>query len=179
MPSIFSHAVAAVALGSFLSPQKAQARFWILTAACAMLPDADVVGFIFRVPYGSMFGHRGFTHSLVFALLVGVVVWYTTFRNGTAAAYKIILYFAAVTFTHPILDMFTNGGLGVALFAPFIDTRFFSPWRPIEVSPIGVDFFSRQGVTVFASEVLWVWAPSLLIVVAGFFWKRRMSERVE
>ncbi len=35
-----------------------------------MLPDADVLSFNFGVAYGNVFGHRGFTHSLVFAFVV-------------------------------------------------------------------------------------------------------------
>ncbi|MGI8811616.1 MAG: metal-dependent hydrolase [Pyrinomonadaceae bacterium] len=178
MPTIFSHAAAAVSLGTLFSPSQSKPRFWILTAVCAMLPDADVVGFLFDVPYGSMFGHRGFTHSLVFGLLIGVVVWFSAFRNSQCSRYKIILYFAAITFTHPILDMFTNGGLGVALFEPFTDARFYSPWRPIEASPIGVGFFSQAGVNVIMNELMWIWAPSLLIGAIILFLRRKTTIRI-
>ena len=36
-----------------------------------MLPDADVFGLLVGIPYDSMFGHRGLTHSLLFAAAVG------------------------------------------------------------------------------------------------------------
>jgi inner membrane protein len=39
-----------------------------------MLPDADVLAFKFGVAYGNMFGHRGFTHSLLFAFVVPILV---------------------------------------------------------------------------------------------------------
>ena len=39
-----------------------------------MLPDADVIGFRLGVPYGGMLGHRGLTHSLIFACMVGLAV---------------------------------------------------------------------------------------------------------
>jgi inner membrane protein len=48
--------------------------FWLLSAGLAMLPDADVIAFYFGIPYGSRFGHRGFTHSLFCAALVGMLV---------------------------------------------------------------------------------------------------------
>ena len=45
---------------------------------------------------------------------------------------------------------------GVAFFAPFNNTRFFFPWRPIEVSPIGLSFFSTRGMAVLLSELIWI-----------------------
>jgi inner membrane protein len=62
----------------------------------------------------------------------------------------------------------TNGGLGVAFFAPFQNDRYFFPWRPIQVSPIGVaSFFSEWGLRVVRSELQWVWLPSAIINVIG------------
>jgi inner membrane protein len=49
-------------------------RLWVLGTACAIVPDADVIGFHFGVHYQDFRGHRGFTHSLVFAALLAVLV---------------------------------------------------------------------------------------------------------
>jgi inner membrane protein len=63
--------------------------------------------------------------------------------------------------------MLTNGGLGVALFAPFSNERYFWPWRPIEVSPIGLEaFLSPWGVRVLVSEAKWVWLPAATVIAA-------------
>jgi inner membrane protein len=165
MPTIFSHAIFASAIGKAYAAETQRLRFWVLTGTCAMLPDADAIGFAFGVRYGSMWGHRGFTHSIVFALLVGLVVGMLAFGKSPTAKdrFKFVLYFALVTLSHPLLDALTNGGLGVALFAPFSAERYFFPWRPIEVSPIGMGFFSERGLEVIASEVIWIWLPALLI----------------
>ena len=72
-------------------------------------------------------------------------------------------YFFVVTASHGILDAMTDGGLGVAFFAPFDDTRYFFPFRPIKVSPIGLSFFSDRGLDVIGSELLWVWIPGIVI----------------
>src|SRR5690348_7405010 len=40
----------------------------------SMLPDADVIGFSLGVAYDAPWGHRGATHSFVFAAIVGAVV---------------------------------------------------------------------------------------------------------
>ena len=75
MPSVFSHAIVAVAAGHLRTAFRSlPARFWILSALCAMVPDADVVAFVFRVPYGSMLGHRGLSHSLLAAAVFGPLV---------------------------------------------------------------------------------------------------------
>lgn len=57
----------------------------------------------------------------------------------------------------------TDGGLGVAFFAPFDDTRYFFPFRPIKVSPIGLSFFSARGLDVMWSEFLSVCIPAAII----------------
>jgi inner membrane protein len=80
---------------------------------------------------------------------------------------QLVLYFTLVILSHPLLDALTNGGRGVALLAPFSNERYFFPWRPIEVSPIGMRFFSERGLSVIASEAVWVWLPALLIYAAA------------
>ena len=81
MPTIFTHAVAAVALGKVYAREKMPARFWLLSVLCAVLPDADVISFSYGLRSGSMFGHRGFSHSLTFALLLALVVATLAFRK--------------------------------------------------------------------------------------------------
>lgn len=177
MPTIFSHAVAAVALGKIYSGEKKMpARFWLLSVLCAVLPDADVIAFRFGLRSGSMFGHRGFSHSLAFALLVALIVVLLAFRKTPAFSKKwwaLFLYFFAVTASHGLLDALTDGGSGVAFFAPFDATRHFFPWRPIEVSPISLDrFFSARGWEVIKSEIVWIWIPAILLVMLAWLYRR-------
>jgi inner membrane protein len=128
--------------------------FW---SALSFLPDADVVGFALGVPYGDEWGHRGATHSLVFSLAIGVAV-------GVAAlllrrpALRASLAAALVVGSHALLDTLTDGGLGCALFWPFDLMRYFAPWTPIPVSPIGPGIFSPYGMYVIAVELL-LFAP--------------------
>src|SRR5215218_8689402 len=70
MASAFTHAIAGLAIGTAFRRPGLPARFWILGAAGATIPDLDGVGFWLGVPYESVFGHRGFTHSLLFAALL-------------------------------------------------------------------------------------------------------------
>jgi len=62
--------------------------------------------------------------------------------------------------SHGLLDAFTDGGLGIAFFAPFDPTRYFFSWRPIAVSPIGISqFFSLWGLSVLLTEAIWIGLP--------------------
>lgn len=170
MPTIFSHAIFAVLAGKAFVSKSVSVWFWFLTAFCTVIPDADVVGFAFGIRYGDMFGHRGFTHSIVFAVLFGAIIAFFAhkFLQTGINFTKLFIYFSLVTFSHPFLDMLTDGGLGVALFAPFSGERWFFPWRPIEVSPIGAGFFSSRGVDVILSELIWIWIPAILILGIAF-----------
>jgi len=69
MASALTHAFAAVALTKTMSTKKRGWRFWTLLAGSAVLPDADVIGFPFGINYGGLLGHRGLSHSLLFAVL--------------------------------------------------------------------------------------------------------------
>jgi inner membrane protein len=77
--------------------------------------------------------------------------------------FLLLCYFFAVTASHGVLDAMTDGGFGIAFFAPFDDTRYFFPFRPIKVSPIGLAFLSAHGLDVVWSEFLWVGIPSSII----------------
>jgi inner membrane protein len=136
-----------------------------------MLPDIDVIGFSFGIQYGDMFGHRGFTHSLFFALLAGgLAAWQIPNPNSQTPnpnRVAMFLWFTAVTLSHGVLDAMTNGGRGIAFFAPFSNHRYFFPWRPIQVSPIGAGFFSLRGLNVLASEARWNWVPSAIIALSA------------
>ena len=162
MASAFSHAIVALAMGKAFQSKELSWREFVLGALCSALPDLDVIGLYFGIQYGDVWGHRGMTHSIVFAaLFAGVLValWYRYKPARTMAG--LFLYFFLCTASHGVLDAMTNGGLGVAFFSPFDTTRYFFPVRPVLVSPIGVrEFFSEYGVRVLANEVIWIWLPS-------------------
>jgi inner membrane protein len=176
LPTIFSHALAATAAAQWWRG-RLPARFWTWTAVCAMLPDLDVIAFAFGIPYEDMLGHRGFTHSFFFAALVGAAAaahvshqshrWHPSHPSHLPSQTALFLWFAAVTASHGVLDAMTNGGRGIAFFAPFSGARYFFPWRPIQVSPIGAGFFSARGLRVLASEAGWIWVPSAIIAASA------------
>jgi inner membrane protein len=140
--------------------RRASALAMLFWAALSMVPDADVIGFGLGVNYEDPWGHRGATHSFVFAIVLGTVIGLLARLFGRPPI-RMGLMASLVLVSHPLLDTLTDGGLGCALFWPFDLTRYFAPWRPIPVAPIGLAFFSPFGLFVAAVE---------LVIFAPLFW---------
>ena len=151
------------------------AQVWIAGMACSVIPDLDVIGFRFGVHYGDLWGHRGFTHSLVFAaILAGVTTLAIGWRPTEIHRFSLFVYLFLATASHGLLDAMTDGGLGVAFFSPFNQARYFLPWRPIRVSPIGISrFFSARGWAALQTEILWIWLPSVLLILLAMALRRK------
>jgi len=169
MPTIFSHAAVGFIATKVTGPGSATNKKVIAASMIlAALPDAD--GLLFgRIPYGDPFGHRGFTHSLFFACVAGLLTAGLFSRANWAAEWsfwKLAGLFAVVTASHGFFDAMTDGGLGVAFFAPFSNRRYFFPWRPILVAPMspGV-LLSECGFNVLRveGELFWTFAAAVAI----------------
>jgi inner membrane protein len=142
-----------------------------LTFALAVLsafPDLDVIAFHFDIPYSHWLGHRGFSHSLLFAVLVAAVVARFEFRQVPLYSRDWWYLFGLCTVamaSHGVLDAFTDGGLGIAFFLPLSSHRYFFPFQPLVVSPIGLQNFLRgPALAVLASEVIYVWVPVVTVL---------------
>ena len=164
MATVMTHALVDVGLGKLFTSRKMPLTFWLAAAGLPVLPDLDVVAFALGIPYDAPLGHRGFSHSLLFALLAGGAAGLLLRRRVGGHWLGLCGFFFAVTASHGVLDAFTDGGLGVAFFAPFDTTRYFFPWQPIQVSPIGLRFFGPAGLKTLSSEALWVWLPTAAVV---------------
>jgi inner membrane protein len=143
--------------------------------ACAVIPDLDVIGLSFGIPWGHVLGHRGFTHSVCFAALLATVVLAMIFRGRDWDGRRVTVWIYPVRGdeSHGVLDAMTHGGSGVAFWAPFDDGRYFLPWRPIPVSPIGSRFFTERGAAVLRVELLLVWLPAAAFAAGGVWANRR------
>ncbi len=162
MPTIMTHAFVPIAVGWGLGKSRVATPVIAAGAALAMLPDADVIGMAAGIPYASPWGHRGASHALTIAALAGMLSW-IALRPKPPLIGALFLMMAAAS--HGILDAFTSGGFGPALFWPLDDVRHFAPVRPIRVSPIGADFVSLRGLATLVSEAIWVWLPVSLIAL--------------
>src|SRR6476646_5000089 len=125
----------------------------VVWSGLSLLPDADVYGFRMGVHYADPWGHRGATHSLLFAFGVACAVLVVA-KAARLPALRTALIALAVVTSHALLDTLTDGGLGCALLWPFSLERFFAPWTPLPVAPIGRAFLSAEGVRVAAVELI-------------------------
>jgi inner membrane protein len=179
MASAFGHALTAVALGTGFKKKFENWRFWTIGIICSILPDVDVVGYSLGVPYQSFWGHRGFSHSLLFAFIIGVLVSLLFYwKQPKISKLVLAIYFTLCTASHSILDAMTNGGIGLAFFSPWNNSRYFFPWRPIKVSPIGIDnFISDWGLQVIISEIIWIGTPSLVVILFSLIIKKYTNKK--
>ena len=142
------------------------------------IPDLDVfVGrWLFNNEIDSMAFHRGFMHSIVFAILAALALGYLVhwlYNNGkrkgsTTRKDWIWLFFLSI-FTHPFLDSLTP--YGTQLFLPFSDYRVavnnIAVVDPIYTLPfllclIVVMFFRRT------SNKRWLWTK-IGILISSFY----------
>jgi inner membrane protein len=180
MATVFTHAAVGLGLARIFTARRMPGLFWGMAALLPVAPDLDVLAFRFGIPYEAPWGHRGFTHSLLCAFLIAAPAAALTFRRLRIPFWDWLGFLFLAVASHGLLDALTDGGLGVAFFAPFDESRYFFPWHPILVSPIGASFFSARGWATIQSELLWVWLPGALFlaaVEAGRFCLRRLYRK--
>jgi inner membrane protein len=171
LASIVTHGLVGLFGGRLATARRMPVRFWLGLAALSILPDLDSVGFYLGVRYGDFLGHRGFFHSPFFAVIASTLAVLLLFRRPDG---RVWLAFCLVTASHGFLDAMTRGGFGVALLSPFDPTRYFLPFRPLVVSPIGIrPFFGEWGLRVLASEFVYVMAPMAAILLVVEVARRR------
>jgi inner membrane protein len=166
MPTTLTHTLVGLGLAELFATRPMPLSFYGLTVALSLLPDLDVVSFRLGIPYHSRFGHRGFSHSLCCAAVISLCVAALGSSYFAMPWWLLGAFSFVVVVVHSLLDALTNGGGGIAFFSPFDDGRYFFPWRPVQVSPIGLAVFSRSGLRALLSEIVWIWLP-LGVLVGG------------
>ena len=164
MPTTLTHALVGLGLAEVFAARPMPPAFYGLSVALSLAPDLDVLAFRFGIPYGSRFGHRGFSHSLGCAALLSLLAAALGASYFGVPWWLLASFAWVVVVAHSLLDALTDGGMGIAFFTPWDDRRYFLPWRPVRVSPIGLAVFSRWGLRALLSEVVWMWLPLAVLV---------------
>ena len=181
MPTVFTHAVVGYAAARAAGGRgRLSARILIVATLLPVIPDLDVlVARAFGFGYSHPLGHRGFSHSLAFALILGVLGAVVCRRDASAVPGGVGglgFLFAAIASSHGILDALTDGGLGIAFLLPFDDSRYFFPVQPIPVSPIRVSsFLSEWGWAVLRAELLLIWPFAAAAAAWPWLGRRRAA----
>lgn len=154
MTTLITHAASGLLITKMVK-KKSKWPFLFFVIISTLIPDLDVLAFKFKIPYEHILGHRGITHSIFFALLYSLSIgkiYLRFFSSPFSKTSNFHSFLFLITLSHSILDAFTNGGLGVAFFAPFNSERYFFPYRPIPVSPIG---FTLKLYSITLKVLLW------------------------
>lgn len=176
MPTILTHTAVPLAIGLGLGANTISRRLLAAGVVASMLPDMDVLAFRFHIAYADTFGHRGASHSLTFAVIIGLLAMAFATQLKTTRL-RAFLFVCAACASHGLLDALTNGGEGVALLWPFSDVRLFFPWHIIEVSPLDMHrVFSERGWVVLQSELVRVWLPAAILCCALYLPRRSKAE---
>lgn len=172
----YLHFAPAVALAVAIAPRRIGWRLALAGAACAVMPDADFLMYVLHLDsYGGTYGHRGFTHSIGFALLVGAIGALLAGRHPPRSRWLTAAYLALCTASHPLLDGLIDRGICNAWLWPLDGARHCLPWRPILMQ--GVPLF---GLGRLGQELLWIGVPLLLLANAGMGlrWATRTVQRL-
>jgi inner membrane protein len=160
MATLYTHAFTGLGLAALASPRHRSRGFWILAALLPAIPDLDVFS---PYRYGTILGHRGFTHSLSFALATALVATVLTFSWFRINFWALLAIFFVIAASHGFLDACTNGGEKIPFFWPFSQERF-GRWGPIQVCGIGFEFPDPSVSLSVRTELFWVW---LMLIVVG------------
>ncbi len=166
MPTSIGHSLSGIAVSSLFASRPHVLRVVFLCVLCSVFPDFDAVGLRLGVPYQHWLGHRGFSHSILFAVFLALIALLFILNSEKSLKKRALFFtaFFACVLLHDILDAMTNGGLGVAFFSPFSERRFFLPWRLIEAPPFSPRYLiTSRGLAMMRSELVWVMIPSLCI----------------
>lgn len=174
MPSIITHAAVPLMLGAAAGQRYISVRLLVAGAVAAMLPDIDTIGYWLGIRYDSLWGHRGITHSIAFAIALALIAAFNHQRLQSTV-WRCALFVGLATISHPLLDMCTNNGKGVMLLWPLSEHRWVFPDHPIMTSPIGIARFLQRAQMVMTSEFYWVWLPVALCAL--FLYLGRYVER--
>ena len=173
MATSYTHAVVGLGVAQLYRPGRRAWLYWLLAAMLPVLPDLDAFS---MAAYGSLLGHRGITHSVPFALWAGFLTASLTFRLLRANLWALTGIFFVCMASHGVLDAMTRGGESIPFFWPLADQRY-GNWGPIPVSDLAFEIPDPRRSRALRSELLWVWLPTAvwIIAVAAYRYTRRRA----
>ena len=168
----YLHFAPALALAVAVGPRRIGWRLLLAGAVSAVLPDIDVLAVGQQlVHYASTYGHRSFTHSLGFALLVGLLGGVLAVGNARRRA-LVAAYLCACTLSHPLLDGLIDRGICNAWLWPVDGSRLCLPWRPIPMGGVGL-----FGPDRLARELVWIGLPLVGLALSGLVLRHWLARR--
>jgi inner membrane protein len=161
-----THALLPVAVAVAFAQRPVPWRLILVAAAASAAPDVDgLFKHFLGVMPGSIYSHRGATHSLFVALAGGLLA---------AAAHKWLrvrplvagVLVALAIASHGLLDMMTSSGDPVAYLWPVSSVRVFADWRPISSGTVSIHHFLPDILPRLAADLRQLIFPMFAIALA-------------
>jgi inner membrane protein len=159
MATLYTHAVAGLGIARLYTARPMPWAYWGLAVLLPIIPDLDVLS---TYDYGTPLGHRGITHSLLFALVLGMVAAGATCRRLRVRWWSLAFLFFLVIASHGLLDAMTTRSEGIPFFWPLAAR--YGNWGLIPVSDVGFELPDPRSSRALQSELLWIWLPTALLV---------------
>ncbi len=119
-----THIVLGACLGEAIAGKKIGKKAMLFGALANNIPDADIISYAWETEVGGLLAHRGFTHSILFAILISLLLAYifTKWKKYPEVSFaRWLALFGIGMFTHILIDAFTTYGTG--WFEPFSSYR--------------------------------------------------------
>jgi inner membrane protein len=119
-----THIALGACMGEVFAGKQLGKKAMLWGAMAQSIPDIDFINSFWMDTPSSLLAHRGFTHSLLFCVLITPLFALTAaywHRPHNIKLFKWMIFFGAVILTHIFLDAFNNYGVG--WFEPFDHTR--------------------------------------------------------
>jgi inner membrane protein len=120
-----THICLGACIGEIALGKKLGKKALLWGALAQSLPDIDIVASLFVSPDKDLLIHRGITHSLVFAVIVGLLIALLAgrvHRKSLLPPGLLAIFFVSQIALHDLLD--TCNSYGTGLLEPFNHTRF-------------------------------------------------------
>lgn len=178
MPAI-AHAFVPITAALAFARRRPPRPLVLAMVFAAMAPDLDgLMHPLFNVAKESIYGHRGFTHSLFAALLVGALSA-AFHRHLKVQPLTAAVAVGASMASHGLMDMMTSSGKPVAYLWPLTSLRIFADWRPLPGTPNAPSFI-REVLSRIVPETLHIILPlfvAAIVVRACFTVFRHLKSR--
>ena len=102
MPTVLTHPAIPLAIGLGLGRDVIPTPLLIAGVAVSVMPDLDVLAFRYGISYASNFGHRGFSHSLLFAVVLALL-GAGAFRYSRTSFGRVFAFLFLAAVSHGIL----------------------------------------------------------------------------
>ncbi len=151
-----THIVLGATIGEAIAGKSLGKKAMLIGAIAQSLPDIDFIFSIWLRPVDNLLAHRGFTHSILFGLMISVLAGIIASRWSSSGISRTrwMVFFGIELGVHLVLDGLNNYGVG--WFEPFSGHRF-----AFDIIYVADPFYSVWiGIGCAALLILSIGAPS-------------------